>query len=117
MNRVVDRKLGEYLAAVARAGGDAAFERLVIHWQPRLIAHAFRLSGDAELARDVVQDAWIGYLQRLTGIARCHLFFPPGPIASLLGVPSMPFAIDSANAALWKRSLLNPLWAIDLWWG
>ncbi len=75
MNRAVKRKLGEYYAAAARAGDKAAFERLVSHWQPRLIAHAFRLSGDEELACDVVQDAWIDIYKGLPGL-RDVIVFP-----------------------------------------
>jgi RNA polymerase sigma-70 factor (ECF subfamily) len=58
MERVAARLLDEYLAAAARAGDRAAFGRLAGQWQPKLLAHAWRLTGDPELARDVVQDAW-----------------------------------------------------------
>jgi len=59
MRQDVARKFDEYLAASARSGNRASFERLVKHWQPRLLAHAYRLSGDADLARDIVQESWI----------------------------------------------------------
>lgn len=49
----------EYLVASARAGDRAAWERLVVRWQPRLLRHGWRLTGHAEQARDAVQEAWI----------------------------------------------------------
>jgi len=52
------RILDEYLAAAARAGDRTAFSQLAARWQPKLYAHASRLMGDAELARDVAQDGW-----------------------------------------------------------
>ena len=58
MRRSKERVFDEYLAAAARAGNREAFGRLVERWQPKLLAHAYRLSGNAEQARDIVQDAW-----------------------------------------------------------
>lgn len=58
MRRDTARIFDEYLAASARAGDRASFGRLAARWQPKLIGHAFRLMGDADQARDVVQDAW-----------------------------------------------------------
>lgn len=58
MRRQKERILDEYLAASARAGDRVAFGQLAERWQPKLYAHACRLTGDAELARDVVQDGW-----------------------------------------------------------
>lgn len=53
------RALDEYLVASARAGGRGGFEMLVKRWQPRLVAHAWRLlGGDREAVRDAVQEAW-----------------------------------------------------------
>ena len=64
MTRHQGRILDEYLAASARAGDRAAFGQLAARWQPKLYAHACRLMGDAELARDVVQEGWGRYCQR-----------------------------------------------------
>lgn len=62
----------EYLVASARAGDRLAWERLVARWQPRLLRHGWRLTGNAEQARDAAQDAWIEIwrgLSRLDDIA------------------------------------------------
>ena len=56
--RQTKRILDEYLASAARIGDRKAFARLAERWQPKLLSHAWRLTGDAELARDIVQDAW-----------------------------------------------------------
>jgi RNA polymerase sigma-70 factor (ECF subfamily) len=66
------RLLDEYLAAAARAGDRAALGRLAGRWQSKLLTHAWRLTGEPDLARDVVQDAWIDIvrgLQRLDDVA------------------------------------------------
>ncbi|MBT8472841.1 MAG: sigma-70 family RNA polymerase sigma factor [Marinicaulis sp.] len=58
MRRSEERIFDEFLAASARAGDRSSFERLAKRWQPKLLGHAYRLTGEAEFARDVVQDAW-----------------------------------------------------------
>jgi RNA polymerase sigma-70 factor (ECF subfamily) len=52
------RILDEYLASAARAGDRAAFGQLAERWHPKLLAHAWRLTGDVELSRDIAQDGW-----------------------------------------------------------
>ncbi|MBL8261640.1 MAG: RNA polymerase sigma factor [Xanthomonadaceae bacterium] len=59
MQRDSERIYDEYLVASAQAGDRAAWERLVVRWQPRLLRHAWRLTGHADRAADRVQDAWI----------------------------------------------------------
>lgn len=54
-NRVLD----EYLVVCARDGDRRAFEQLARRWNRRLLAHAWRLTGDVEAARDAAQFAWI----------------------------------------------------------
>ena len=67
MNRSSERIFDEYLVAAAVAGDRPALERLVARWQPRLLRHAWRMLGDAERARDTVQEAW---LEVMRGLAR-----------------------------------------------
>ncbi|NNE58829.1 MAG: sigma-70 family RNA polymerase sigma factor [Hellea sp.] len=57
--------LDEYLGAAARAGDKAAFGKLAARWQSKLMAHAYRLLGDIESARDVVQDGWSDIVKNL----------------------------------------------------
>lgn len=63
--RTSEQIYDEYLVASAATGDRPALERLVARWQPRLVAHAWRVLGDAERARDVVQEAWIEILRGL----------------------------------------------------
>lgn len=67
MDKQHDRLLDEYLVACVRTGSLEAMELLAKRWHPRLLAHAMRLSGERELARDAVQSAWAEIVQ---GIAR-----------------------------------------------
>jgi RNA polymerase sigma-70 factor (ECF subfamily) len=54
------------LAARMRAGDEAAFERVVRTYSPRLLALARRLVGSDEDARDVVQDAFLNAFRGLS---------------------------------------------------
>lgn len=53
-----ERIYDEFLAASARAGDRAAFNELARRWEKKLVRHAWRLTGDAEAARDIAQEAW-----------------------------------------------------------
>ena len=68
------RALEAYLVAAARTGDTAAMDRLVRLLQPRLLAHAFRLLGDAEGARDVTQSAWLDILRGLPNLREVAAF-------------------------------------------
>ena len=54
-----------YLVASAMAGDRTALDRLARLVGPGLLSHARRLTGDADLARDVVQAAWVEILRSL----------------------------------------------------
>jgi RNA polymerase sigma-70 factor (ECF subfamily) len=84
----------EFLVVAAITGDRAALARLVDRWQPRLLRHAWRVVGDAERAKDVVQEAWLDILRGLTGLndvaafpawayrivtRRCQRSFSTGP--------------------------------------
>lgn len=64
----VSRVLDEYLLVAARAGDRTAFDALARRWQRRLLAHAWRLLGDAEAARDAVQEGWVEIVRGLSGL-------------------------------------------------
>ena len=50
MAKATARIFDEYLAASARAGDRSAFGLLAERWQPKLLAHAYRLLGEREAA-------------------------------------------------------------------
>jgi RNA polymerase sigma factor (sigma-70 family) len=71
-----DRALDAWLVAAARGGDGRAMARLVELRGPRLLAHATRLLGEREAARDVVQEAWVEILRGLRGLRDESLFLP-----------------------------------------
>jgi RNA polymerase sigma-70 factor (ECF subfamily) len=67
MSRPAARILDEFLIASAKAGDRQAFQMLAARWQKKLVAHAWRLTGDPEGARDAAQEGWIEIMR---GIGR-----------------------------------------------
>jgi RNA polymerase sigma-70 factor (ECF subfamily) len=56
-----------FLVAAILAGDRSKLGLLVRRWHRRLVAHAWRLSGERETAEDAVQDAWTDIMR---GLAR-----------------------------------------------
>ena len=75
MNRTREQLLDEYLVASARTGDRKAFDLLARRWGRKLLAHAWRLTGDVDLARDAAQDGWIEIV-RGVGRLRDERAFP-----------------------------------------
>ena len=73
--RTKEQLLDEYLVASARTGDRKAFELLARRWQGKLTAHAWRLTGDVDLAREAAQEGWIEILRGL-GRLRDERAFP-----------------------------------------
>lgn len=65
MRRDKERIFDEYLASAARAGDRRAFTRLAERWQPRLLAHAYRMTGDQEIAKDICQEGWVDIVKNI----------------------------------------------------
>lgn len=63
-----ERAYDSYLAASARVGNRDAMERLARRWHPKLMAHAYRLTGESDLAADVTQDAWMAIMKGIHGL-------------------------------------------------
>jgi len=55
----------DLLVLSAQRGDAQAFEMLARRWHPRLLRHAYRLTGNPEGAADSVQEAWIGIVRGL----------------------------------------------------
>lgn len=60
-----ERVIDEMLVLAAQARQVEAFERLAARWHPRLLRHAWRLTGDLEGAHEASQDAWIAVARGL----------------------------------------------------
>jgi RNA polymerase sigma-70 factor (ECF subfamily) len=52
------RILDEYLVVSAKGGDREAFELLARRWHKKLVAHAWRLTGNQEAAKDATQTGW-----------------------------------------------------------
>ena len=65
MNDEPDRVLDGYLVVLVQGGSRDAFDRLARRWTPRLVRYATRTLGRPELARDIVQETWIGAIRGL----------------------------------------------------
>ncbi|WP_439478314.1 RNA polymerase sigma factor [Brevundimonas sp.] len=65
MERTREQLLDEYLVASARTGDRKAFDLLARRWGRKLLAHAWRLTGDVDLAREAAQDGWVEIVRGL----------------------------------------------------
>lgn len=74
--RQKERAFENYLVAAARTGDARALAQLAEFRGPRLVAHAARLLGDREVARDMVQEAWVEILRGLPGLRDEAAFLP-----------------------------------------
>ena len=68
--------LSAWYVAGVRSGDEGAARGLIDLWGRRLMAHAVRLLGETEGARDAVQDAWIDIFRGLHGLADDDAFLP-----------------------------------------
>ncbi len=63
MTRQVEHILDELLVLRCQDGESAAAEQLFKRWHPRLRRHAWRMTGQHDLADDAVQDAWMAIMR------------------------------------------------------
>lgn len=70
------RILDAYLVASARVGDRDALGLLVRRWNGKLLAHAWRLLGDSEGAKDAVQESWWEMLRGLSRLRDDRAFAP-----------------------------------------
>lgn len=69
-----ERVYDAYLVASARIGDRQAWQRLVQRWQPRFLGHAYRLLGNADLAAEAAQEAWLEVLRGLAALDDAKAF-------------------------------------------
>ncbi|MCK0128969.1 RNA polymerase sigma factor [Erythrobacter sp. F6033] len=58
----------ELLVVMVQQGDRGALNRLYARWEKRLVRAAYRYTGDAELARDLAQECWIGIWKGIGGL-------------------------------------------------
>lgn len=66
-NRDSGDVLDELLLLRCQSGDAAALEQLAARWNRRFLGLAYRLTGEAEAAKDVVQESWVAVVR---GLAR-----------------------------------------------
>ena len=69
MPRTSEQAIDELLVLAAQDGDAQAFDALLRRFGPRLIRHAWRLTGRSDAAEDVAQDAWLAIVR---GLHRLH---------------------------------------------
>jgi RNA polymerase sigma-70 factor (ECF subfamily) len=68
--------MDEYLVILAQGGSREAFDQLVRRWTPRLLRYCARTVGTRELARDIVQESWVGAIRGLRKLTDPAMFSP-----------------------------------------
>lgn len=69
MRRTADDIYNELLVLRSQDGDVEAVEKLIHRWSPRLLRHAYRLTGDRDAAADTAQEAWVAIMR---GLARLN---------------------------------------------
>jgi RNA polymerase sigma-70 factor (ECF subfamily) len=69
-----ERAYDGYLAASAQLGDRKVLGLLAERWNRKLLAHARRLLGDAEAARDAVQESWTEILRSISQLQDARAF-------------------------------------------
>jgi RNA polymerase sigma factor (sigma-70 family) len=70
-----DRVVDEFLVMRCQTGDRTALSALIMKWQPPFLRYASVMTGDNDLAADVLQDAWIKIIKSLPRL-RDPLKFP-----------------------------------------
>ena len=73
-DRQAERALDAYLVSASRLGDARALGRLAERWNGRLVAHAWRLLGDHDGAREAAQEGWAEILRGLHGLHDARAF-------------------------------------------
>ncbi len=60
--------LDELLILRCKDGDRRAFAVLVKRWQPKIIRHAYRMTGETAVAKDVAQETWIAVVKGLPNL-------------------------------------------------
>ena len=68
MTRTQSAIFSEYLVLDAQSGSKEALAQLVEMWTPRLTHRAYRLTGDSDGTREVLQESWIGIAKGLRSL-------------------------------------------------
>lgn len=65
MDRDHDHILDEWLVLQTQDGDMKAYSILIKRWHPKMIRHAYRLTNDLEVAKDITQDSWNAITEKI----------------------------------------------------
>ena len=68
MNPEHDHILDEWLVLQAQGGDMKAYSILIKRWYPKMLSHAYRMTRDAEIAKDITQETWKAITTRLRSL-------------------------------------------------
>jgi len=74
MQKRLDKLYTEYLVTRAQTGDREGLNLLAEHYQKRLMAFAYRLTADGEMAQEAVQEAWADIVRGLVRLSDVRLF-------------------------------------------
>ncbi|MDH3708533.1 MAG: sigma-70 family RNA polymerase sigma factor [Cyclobacteriaceae bacterium] len=60
--------LDELLVIRCKEGDGKAFALLVKRWQPKILRHAYRMTGESAVAKDVAQETWIAAIKGISNL-------------------------------------------------
>jgi RNA polymerase sigma-70 factor (ECF subfamily) len=63
-----DHILDEWLVMQAQTGDMKAYSILVKRWHPKMLSHAYRMTQDTEVAKDITQETWKAITSRLRSL-------------------------------------------------
>ena len=72
--RDAERVLDDYFVIAGQAGDQRALAALFRRWNKKLIAHGWRLTGDADMAREAAQEAWIDIVRGIATLQDARAF-------------------------------------------
>ena len=93
MKKSPENILTELLVISSQRGDEKAINLLVKKWHPKLVRQAYRLTGNKEMAHDVVQESWQGIIKGLTKLRDPVTF------------PAWAYQIVSRRSADWIRKI------------
>jgi RNA polymerase sigma factor (sigma-70 family) len=63
-----DQILDEWLVLQAQDGDMKAYSILIKRWHPKMLSHAYRMTRDEEVAKDITQEAWKAITTKLRSL-------------------------------------------------
>lgn len=74
MNPEHDHILDEWLVLQAQDGDMKAYSILIKRWHPKMLSHAYRMTQDAEVAKDITQETWKAITTKLRSLKSPQAF-------------------------------------------